>query len=639
MRRSRTRVRVMAWLAAATLIGGSAACSSTPSPKAAIDAFLTGWRTGTFPSSVTVLAADGSTMTGAGVADKIKQLSGDLADHPPTLTPGKPTIDGSTATVPIAVSWPVTGGVVWSYHSALRLTRSGDTWHPIFEPQAIAPSLHPGDSLAVHTTPAKRASILDGAGKPMVRARPVVHVGIEPKLVTDRDALLSALDAAFRSVDLDVDLSGLPDAIDGAKPDAFVPVVTLRRPVYEQIRSKIHDLPGTVFRDDTQQLAPTRTFARALLGTVGDVTKERMDDNPGVYQIGDQVGFGGLQEAYDKRLRGTPGVSVVVTTAKSDDTTKAGRPVFQVDPVPGQPIKTTIDVATQQAAEKALAGWSQNTALVAIRISDGALLAVANGPDAQGQDLALDAQVPPGSMFKTVTATHLLETGQVTADTIVPCPETLTVGGYTFHNAGNEHFGKVPLHVDFAKSCNTAFASLAPKLGDTGLADTAKQLGVGIPWDLGIDVFTGKVSTGSDPVEQAAAAFGQGKTLVSPVAMAAMAAAVARGQWKQPHLLLDPAPANPAADQPPLKKSTVDALHQMMREVVTDGTGVKVKDVPGDPIYGKTGTAEYDNDPDHTHSWFMGFRGDIAFAVFVQNGGASTEAAVPIAGTFFTLLG
>ena len=60
-------------------------------------------------------------------------------------------------------------------------------------------------------------------------------------------------------------------------------MVTLRREVYDQIRAQIHDLPGTVFNESTLQLAPTRAFARALLGTVGDVTKEQLDANPGRY--------------------------------------------------------------------------------------------------------------------------------------------------------------------------------------------------------------------------------------------------------------------------------------------------------------------------------------------------------------------
>jgi cell division protein FtsI/penicillin-binding protein 2 len=644
----RSGVRATALLAVAALVGGLTACSKGPGPSSAASDFLTGWRTGQFPATLKLLAPSGAALDPQAVSTEIKTLSGDLASAKPTLKPGSAVVDKDDATVPVAVSWPITGGVVWSYQTTLRLHRNDGKWDPIFEPTVIAAQLTDTDKMTVESTSAQRGSILDGNGQALVSKQDVVNVGIQPNQVTDQAALLSTLDAAFKSVNTQVDLSDLPNQIKAAQPTAFVSVVTLRRATYDQIRSRIHDLPGTVFTEGSMYLGPTSTFARALLGTVGDVTKERMDKNPGKYQVGDQVGFGGLDEAYDDRLRGKSGVSVMAVPAAKNDsgdssgddsTADQGKKLFSTDPVAGQDVKTTLDPTTERAAETALAMTRQPSALVAIRISTGAILAVANGPGAQGVDNALTAQVPPGSMFKTVTATNLLEAGKVNVNTAVNCPQSLTVNGYTIHNSEFEQLGSVPLHVDFAKSCNTAFASLAPKLGPTGLADTGKQLGVGIPWNLGIDAYTGSVSANGDPAEQAAAAFGQGKTTVSPVVMAAMAAGVARGQWKQPHLVLDPAPADPAPDQPALKSSTVSALKQMMREVVTDGTGVKDKSVPGAPIYGKTGTAEHDNKPEPTHSWFMGYRGDVAFAVFVQDGGMSTDTAVPIAGKFFTVLG
>jgi cell division protein FtsI/penicillin-binding protein 2 len=292
----------------------------------------------------------------------------------------------------------------------------------------------------------------------------------------------------------------------------------------------------------------------------------------------------------------------------------------------------------QNAAEAALTGTTQRSAMVVIKISTNQIVAVANGPGAAPNNFALTGQVPPGSMFKTVTGLGVLTNGSVTSDTTVACPATLTVDGRTFKNAGNEAFGNVPFHQDFAQSCNTAFASLAPKLGPTGLSDTAKTVGIGIPWDLGADVFTGKVSANGSASEQAAAAFGQGTTVISPVVMAAEAAAIARGQWKQPSLITDPAPTNPAPDGQALAAGPLDQLRTMMREVVTAGTAKQLKGLSGD-LRGKTGTAEYDNDPTHTHSWFMGYRGDYAFCVFVENGGASTAAAVPIAGSFFQKVG
>jgi len=276
-----------------------------------------------------------------------------------------------------------------------------------------------------------------------------------------------------------------------------------------------------------------------------------------------------------------------------------------------------------------------------VRVSDGAVVAAANGPAGSNLNLAFTAQVPPGSTFKMVSTYGLLEAGAVTLDTPVACPATTAVEGRTFKNSdGLGDLGTVPWRTAFAKSCNTAFVALAPKLGDNGLATAGTALGLGIPWNLGLDVYSGKVSTGGSAAEKAAAAFGQGTTQVSPVAMAAAAAAVARGRWKQPVLITDPAPANPAPDGPELKATTLDPLRTMMREVVTSGSAVALKGLGGAPLHGKTGTAEFDSaDPTKTHAWFIGFKGDIAFAVFVENGGGGAATAVPLAGKFLQAAG
>lgn len=639
MRRLTHRAGLFA--AALLLIGGAVSCSKQAGPEQSIADFLTGWTKGQFPSGLQLIDSNGAKLTGTAVASQIKSLSGNLTGHAPSVTAGKATIAKSAATVPLAVSWPITTGVNWSYQSSLRLDLAKGVWRPIWSPAVIEPDLQAQEKLTLRHVAAQRATIEDGSGAPLITAQSVVYVGVQPNQVKDINAVVTTMTTALASIGKDISLADLPGRVKAAGPTSFVDVVTLRDADYQKIKTQIHELPGTVFRTGTLQLGPSTTFARALLGTVGDVTKERMDASPGAYVLGDQVGFGGLQEQYDGQLRGKPGISVVIPGTGKDANGNANpdKTLFSTDPVAGTPIKTTLDIKTQNAAESALVGEKKRAAIVAIRISDGHVLAVANGPGAAPLDLALTAQVPPGSTFKTVTATNLLEAGKITVNTTVPCTQTLTVSGYTIHNAEAEQLGNVPLHVDFAKSCNTAFASLAPRLGPSGLKDTAAQLGVGVPWDLGIKTFTGSVQSGGSATEQAAAAFGQGKTLVSPMVMAGAAAALARGQWKQPVLVLDPAPAQAAADQPALKKSTVDAMHQMMREVVTGGTGVKVKNVPGAPIYGKTGTAEFDNNPKDTHSWFIGYRGDVAFAVFVENGGMSTDAAVPIAGKFFTTLG
>ena len=149
---------------------------------------------------------------------------------------------------------------------------------------------------------------------------------------------------------------------------------------------------------------------------------------------------------------------------------------------------------------------------------------------------------------------------------------TRTVDGRTFKNAHDEALGRVPFHATSRKSCNTAFVGLAPKLGADGLRSASTALGLGGAWDLGVEAFSGKVSHGGSPTELAAATFGQGATVVSPLAMAGATAAVARGRFEQPKLVLDPAPAEPRA--PPARRSTATSLkplRTMMREVVTNG--------------------------------------------------------------------
>jgi len=263
---------------------------------------------------------------------------------------------------------------------------------------------------------------------------------------------------------------------------------------------------------------------------------------------------------------------------------------------------------------------------------------VANGPDGGTVDTALTGQVPPGSTFKTVSAYGLLQKKAVAPDTAVPCPKTANAGGRDFKNSDGEVLGRVEFHTDFAKSCNTAFVGLAPKLGADGLHRASTDLGLGTAWDLGVESFSGKVSPADSPTELAAAAFGQGRTVVSPIAMANVAASVARGQFRQPRLVLAPAPAKPAADGAKLDDAALTSLRSMMREVVTSGTGTGLRNVPGGPVYGKTGTAEFADGSPETHSWFIGYQGDVAFAAMIQKGGLGAEAAVPAINRFLTAL-
>ncbi|MFK3983734.1 penicillin-binding transpeptidase domain-containing protein [Micromonospora sp. NPDC050397] len=636
---TRLRRPILAALAALGLLTGSlAGCSGQPSPEQAVDDFLGGWRDGKL-DQFRFLDDQGQQITGAKVLEEIKFLAGDLPT-PAVRRNGDASVGGDAATAKLTVDWTLPGGTHWAYPTAVRLKRdTEDQWRIIWEPRIAQEKLTEGDQLTVRRVAAPRGQILDGAGQPIVAPRSIIVIGVQPSEVSDVPALVKELEAAFKAIrpaiTPAIELDDLPEQIKQAKPDAFVEVVSLRKEAYQQIKPRIYDLPGTKFREEQRELAPTREFARALLGSVDPAQKEDLDANPGVYVATDMIGHGGLQGRYEKPLRGTPGSTVVISRRNDNgQLVPTDTELFRTEPTPGTPLKTTIDVKTQSAADAALAPDSHRTALVAVRISDGSVLATANGPGGGAENLALTAQVPPGSTFKMVSALGLLDQNAVSLDGKVACPKTFTVDGRSFKNANDFELGDVPFRTDFAKSCNTAFAALAPKLGDTGLAETGRTLGLEAKWELGVEAFTGKISTGGSAAERAAAAFGQGTNLVSPIAMAAATAAVAKGQWQQPKLVLDPAPAGSAPVGPQLKPTSVEPLRTMMREVVTAGSATALKNVPGGPVHGKTGTAEYDNNPAHTHAWFVGWQGDVAFAVFVENGGGSGDTAVPIADRF-----
>lgn len=589
------------------------ACSNDGEDEArkVLSSFLDSWQNGTIP----------------GHEEEYRELTSGMKNRVPDLLLDELDVDGDRATAVVTVTWPLASEVSWEYETAVELVRADDTWRVDWSPAVVQPELRDGDRLVVRRGEDVRGSILDANGDPITKPRPVVVVGVQPSKVVSAQELADALGAVLEPDG--VDTTGLPSRISEADPDAFVEVVTLRKERYLEVRPQIHDLPGTVFREETRVLAPTRSFARSLLGTVGPVTKEDLEAEPGKFEVGDQKGHGGLQERYDELLRGSPEIVVAIERAEGD------RELFRAEARPGAAVHTTLDPTVQNAADAAVADAEHNSAVVAIRISDGAVLAVANSPSAGAQNLAMNAQVPPGSTFKIVSGLSLLDRGAVGLDTPVSCPATTNVGGRVFKNAWDGGIENGTFRDAFAQSCNTAFALLAPKLGVDGLAKTAASLGIGVEWDLGAGVYTGSVASDADPVEQAAAAFGQGKTMVSPMAMAAATAGVARGQWQQPSLVTEPAPEAPAGDGPKLNEESVRALHTAMRAVVTDGSGRQLSSVRGDPVYGKTGTAEYGTEtPPRSHSWFTGWRGDVAFAVFVEDGGNDVSLAIDVTERF-----
>ena len=346
------------------------------------------------------------------------------------------------------------------------------------------------------------------------------------------------------------------------------------------------------------------------------------------YQAGDPIGQGGVEEAYQQQLAGRPAVTIRIEGPGS----KVDATVTHLPGGPGTPVKTSIVMHDQLAASAAVraATTTRPVDVVALQPSTGRVLAVIERPG--GFDRALQGVFPPGSTFKVVTASALSGTGLRPAST-VQCPAQVNIGGRVFHNFDNEHLGAISLQTAFAVSCNSTFITLATqRLSGSTLASTAATFGFNSQPNLGIPATLGRFTTPHTPVDLAADAFGQGTDLVNPLSEASMAGAVEDGTWRPPQLVISPAP-NQTAQPQQLSSTVLATLRPMMRAVVTTGTAANVGFQAG--VFGKTGTAEFGSAQNpRSHAWFVGYRGDLAFAVLVEGGGVGADASAPIANAF-----
>ena len=300
----------------------------------------------------------------------------------------------------------------------------------------------------------------------------------------------------------------------------------------------------------------------------------------------------------------------------------------------GDPLATTLVPRLQQAAERILAPVGPPSALVAIRPSTGEILAAASGPGSAGYSTATVGQYAPGSTFKAVSSLALLRSG-LTPDATVNCPRSTVVDGKTFENYDDYPSGangRITFAQAVANSCNTALIDLRDKADD--LAGAAASLGLGVDHDLGFPAYFGQVPEPESETSRAASMIGQGQVLASPMAMAAVAASVQEGRTVVPYLLSEQTPDEAVGPGEELGEAESIALHNLLRGVVTTGSGRGLADVPGPPVIAKTGTAEY-GEPKRdgslpTHAWMIAAQGDLAVAAFVEDGESGSGAAGPL---------
>ena len=571
--------------------------------------------------------------TPRGVADNFATATAALGDAPVTVAVQSVDRHGDRAAARLHVSWTLRKGVTWSYTDRVELTHDdtqGDRWSVrIGDGSLWHPELSAGGAFAVEGKPGKRGPVLGRGGTPLMTNQPVRDIVLDPVNAKAESARALAKVVGFSP-------DGLVEKLKAAHQAGHrgpIPVITYRQGDYEQRKQQLDGIVGVLALPRTQPLAPTRTFAQPLLGGFGPVTAEMVKRDPERYHAGGYAGTSGLQAAYDSLMAPTPGLTV--TPKGHPDTV-----LFTRKAENGKPLKLTLDRDTQEAAEQALTSTgSTPSALVAVDVRTGNLLAVANSP-AYGFDRALTGHYAPGSTLKVATTYSLLSHGLKPSRT-VNCPKTTVVNGLQVKNYEDESLGAVPFSTDFAHSCNTAFVQLAQGMADDDLHTAAGKLGLGGDWaqHLGVpNAYAGSVPVANGETDKAAGAFGQGRTLASPLALAVMAGSVARGSFVPPTLIASPAVKGATDDEVPLDSAVVGQLRSLMREVVTDGTAPVLADVPGNPVHAKTGTAEHDSSGQDPTCWIVGWQGDVAFAVLVEKGVDGGTTAGPVAKDFLTAL-
>ncbi|MGV8966525.1 MAG: penicillin-binding transpeptidase domain-containing protein [Cellulomonas sp.] len=613
----------------ALVLAGVTACSpGPPAPDAVAKALASGIAAGDLT---------GVALAGATPAVATEQLTAALAGLDPlrpTVTLGKVVLakDGTTATAALGFTWDLdSSDSDWTYSTTAALDLVDDAWQAKWTSFLLAPDLVTGETVSVRRVAGARAGVLGAGGVPLVEDRPVLRLGIDK---TKIDA--AGQDAAARQVAalLGIDAEAYAARVAAGGEKAFVEGLVVRTEDPGVDVAAVKAVVGALAVPDALPLAPTRLFARAILGTAGPATAEIVDASEGRIVAGDVTGLSGLQRQYDAQLAGLPGQTVVVTSADG----ATSREVFSLPGTPGEDLVTTLDPAVQSAAEAVLADVVPASAIVAIRPSTGEVLAAANGAGSEGLSTATAGKFPPGSVFKVVSSLALLRTG-LTPDSTLTCPTSVDVDGRTFENfpgypaAAN---GSISLKMAVANSCNTAFIGARDAIGQSDLASAAASLGLGLDADVGYPEFMGSVPTDSDGTDHAASMIGQGRIQVSPLGMATVAASVANGATVVPWLVGAAAPEVPAAAVP-LAAGEAENLRTMMRAVVTEGGASFLLDVPGADVLAKTGTAQYgETGALRNHVWIIAIQGDLAVAVFVADGDYGSTTAGPLLKAFLT---
>ena len=502
-----------------------------------------------------------------------------------------------------------------------------------------------------------RGRLLDRHGQVLATSRLTYNLYIQPREVGD--AQWPALRDRLATV------VGLPAAQlearrnSGANAEGFRIALAsgLKSEQVLRFREQAAGLQGAEVDVDILRSYPHGRLAAHVLGYTSGITEEEYTQlQPKGYRIQDRVGRSGVEKQFEGHLRGEWGGQQVEVNAAG----QVQRIIGEKSAKAGQDLRLTLDLALQQAAERALDGVRKG-AIVALDPQTGAIRALAsrptfdpnvfspapsssqwsslNSPDAPLLNRAFQG-FPPASTFKIVTSVAGLESGRYTADSKVMTMNSFCYAGLCYSDHGAH--GAIGFPFALAVSSNTFYYQVGLKVGPDELFKAARRMGYGqvtgielveeeTPGLLGDQAWKQEVlGEGWTPVDTITSAIGQGALQVTPIQMARLYAAVANGGWLvTPHLVERPTKRTWIG----LKPATLRVLRDGLRQVVTIGTAKLLNDPNLPPVAGKTGTGEDPPRPDH--AWFGGYapadKPTLVIIAFGENsGGYGGTVAAPM---------
>lgn len=520
---------------------------------------------------------------------------------------------------------------------------------------------------------APRGNMLDREGRVLVDSYPSFSV-----LLLRDDPVLLEHGLSQISEGLSIPMEDLRQQVDSARGLAkFQPIVI--KPEASKadiafIESHRADIPLLeMLMVHRRRYIPGGFMAHAS-GYVGEVSEQQIENSNGHLRPGDIVGKTGLERQYNETLMGVDGMRRVIVNSVGRE---VGR-LNETEAIPGKPLQLTIDYDLQRVAEQALEG--RKGSVVALDPRTGEVLAMVSRPAPDPNEFAIriqrdqwqrlnddpdipllnravQAQLAPGSVFKIIMATAMLETKVVPESMTVFCPGYADFYGRQFkcHVFGKSTHGVVDLHKAIVQSCDIFFYNLGKRMGIERISYYASHLGLGKKTGIDLPSEENGLVPSEEwaervyhrkwyPGETISVSVGQGAVTATPLQLARMIGGVAMGGiFKQPHLLKN---ATTVGDQRfAISEDTTEKVTQGMWGVVNEGGTASNAKLPGIEMSGKSGSAQvigYDTrnkvgkkNKFKDNAWFVGYAPrrdpEIVVAVLVQEGEHGGAVGGPIA--------